>query len=89
MGLEPLKKELESIDQELETAMLHLSETTQRVDEILSDFSGDGETRSRVRKPPLVLHTVETSPQSEEQGESIDEEEESSSDDEGDDEEEE
>lgn len=42
MSIEPLKKELESIDQELEIAMLHLSETTQRVDDLLADFSAEG-----------------------------------------------
>ncbi len=39
MSLEPLKKELEAIEQELEAAMLDLSATTERVDALLSDFS--------------------------------------------------
>ncbi len=46
MGIEPLKKELESIDQELESAMLRLAETTQRVDDFLADYqAGDGGER--------------------------------------------
>lgn len=39
MSLGPLKKELETIEQELEAAMLDLSATTERVDALLSDFS--------------------------------------------------
>ena len=41
MGTGPLKKELESIDQELESAMLRLSESTQRVDDLLADYNAD------------------------------------------------
>lgn len=58
MGTEPLKKELESIDQELESAMLRLTETTQRVDELLADYTS---TEGGERKPPgmLSLRAVE------------------------------
>lgn len=38
MSTEPLKKELEAIEQELEAAMLDLSATTERVDALLADF---------------------------------------------------
>jgi hypothetical protein len=52
MSIEPLKKELESIDQELEAAMLRLAETTQRVDDLLADYTaGDGEDR---KAPAMV-----------------------------------
>ncbi len=61
MSTEPLKKELESIDLELELAMAQLSETTQRVDDLLADFSADNPPAARERKPPLVLHAVEES----------------------------
>ena len=58
---EPLKKELESIDQELELAMAQLSESTQRVDEILAGFSADETAEPRERKPTLALHTADES----------------------------
>lgn len=38
MSTEPLKKELEAIEQEMEAAMLDLSATTERVDALLADF---------------------------------------------------
>lgn len=44
MSFEPLKKELEAIDQELEAAMIDLSATTDRVDQLLAEFS-DGVPR--------------------------------------------
>ena len=54
MGLGPLKKELESIDQELESAMLQLSETTQRVDDLLADFSLDTGAAPRAPSPSIA-----------------------------------
>ena len=51
MGNEPLKKELETIDAELEAAMVHLTETSKRVDDVLADFNEDGEAK---RPAPVV-----------------------------------
>jgi len=41
MSLDPLKQALESIDQELELAMAQLTETSQRVDDLLADYNAD------------------------------------------------
>ncbi len=72
MSLEPLKKELESIDLELESAMQLLSETSQRVDDLLADFSADEATAARARRPPLVLHTSEATEEVEDESASKD-----------------
>jgi len=56
MSLGPLKKELESIEQELEAAMLDLSATTERVDALLADFSS-----APRRTPPAPIEHFESS----------------------------
>ena len=47
MSLDPFKKELEAIDQDLEIAMSHLSESSQRVDDLLADFNADRPSAAR------------------------------------------
>ncbi len=66
MSLEPLKKDLEAIEHELEAAMLDLSATTERVDALLADFSSVPR-----RTPPAPIEHFEpaTSPEPDDSGE--------------------
>ena len=58
MEADPIKRALEAIDQELEDAMLNLSATNERVDELLIEFS-TGRDRT-ISRPVFEAEPVES-----------------------------
>lgn len=62
MEADPIKRALEAIDQELEEAMLNLSATNDRVDELLNEFSAGREPavrRGNAEAEPVELPDCE------------------------------